>query len=150
MKLKIRILVGFLLIFLAAELFSQGGYLPDQLNVFVSVYMTQKENVVDTEKKIKTLLIEHEISQERYAQMVRQASSGKEIIVTVKEKAFFEALDLEKAIMEREKEAFIQQKCADENLDYEDYLVIFSRYQTDIRFQRSLKPYFDQYFKRKE
>ena len=150
--MKIKILqIGFFL-FLNQLNIAQISYSTSQLQDFVTIYMDAKESksIGSFEMLIEEKLAEHNISYARYREIFHLKISGVKIDLSANEESFLNGIQEADNKIKREKSEAILNLCSSKSIDYETYLEIQDKYKTDIKFQRSLKPYFDHYLKTKK
>ena len=135
-------------------LFAQDNYTSKDLQSFVNIYMAQKELRIDKQSEMMSLLNEHQLSKARYQEILRKSLKGENLNLTESEQSFLNAVEqLNKVASEEKKEGTssgvigIEMLCKKYDLSFADYTTILNRYKTDIKFQRSLKPYFETYIK---
>ena len=143
-----RYFIIFSLIFIYESGFSQTTYLPSELEDFVSIYMTSKSKEARNTEPDEALFSKYQISRARYQQISQASISGKKIELDTNEKEFFEALQKLKDLKISEKENKTKELCLQNDLPFSKYNSILEKYKTDIAFQRSLQPYFKNYFNR--
>ncbi|MGK0317428.1 MAG: hypothetical protein ACI86M_003672 [Saprospiraceae bacterium] len=128
---------------------TQDTYSTNQLQDFVTIYMDAKK-INTSENKVLTVnakLTEYAISHERYKEIFHSNLQSNDVNLSSSEISFFDEMQKLDKEIKQEKEKSILRLCTDKSLDYETFNSIRQKYKSDIKFQRSLKPYFDQYFK---
>ncbi|MFT4532883.1 MAG: hypothetical protein ACJA1A_002333 [Saprospiraceae bacterium] len=150
MKIKFFEIVVFL--FLTQLSIAQVSYSTSQLQDFVTIYMDAKESksIHAFEMILKDKLEEYNISFARYREIFQANISGTKVDLSTNEVAFFNGIQEANDKIKSESSEVISKLCSTKSIDYEIYLKIHDTYKTDIKFQRSLKPYFDQYLKTKK
>lgn len=136
-------------LFLGQLCIAQDTYSTNQLQDFVTIYMDAKE-INTSENKVLTVntkLTEYAISPERYKEIFHSNLQSNDINLSSAEISFFDEMQKLDKEIKQEKEKSILRLCTDKSLDYETFNSIRQKYKSEIKFQRSLKPYFDQYFK---
>lgn len=131
---------------------AQGNYSSSELESFVFIYMDQKNNhrSLPVANEFLNEMEEVGLSEKRYKEIFSKMILGEDILLTDSEESFF-ALQKEKHKTEKaNKEEYVKVICKTLNLDITTYKKIESAYKSDIKFQRSLKPHFDKYFKRRK
>ncbi|NNE29366.1 MAG: hypothetical protein HKN16_07005 [Saprospiraceae bacterium] len=139
-----RLLFFFLgLAFTISTLDAQETFSQKDLKAFAEVYMANKRPAFNQGQGILPLLEKHNISRERYGEIFRAHHENKSIPMSKSEKSFLQELqtaggDQEKKLMDN-----LKRLCKQEGLSYETFKKIDVKFQSDIAFQRSLKPQFD-------
>jgi hypothetical protein len=129
---------------IAQDLFSET-----QLKNFVDIYMDSKKtkNMSDYELVTSEKMKAHGISNARYKEIFQTSISNKKVELSKNEISFFDEIQKAEDLIKREQNAKLRAECTSRSFNYNTYLEIKGKYHSDIKFQRSLKPYFDQYFK---
>jgi hypothetical protein len=139
------------LILFAAQLVPGIGtaqWTPEQCKEFVQIYFETEKPVRNPDTGIDSLLEKYQVSTSRFREMLELERGGRERTgLTENEAALAAALKQKADALRGARERAIKEVCKDRLLSYDEYVTIRSRYQTDIAFQRSMKPYFEQYFK---
>ena len=152
MVMNIKCIQIVLLLFLTQLSIAQMSYSTTQLQDFVTIYMDGKDSksMRVLEMLLKDQLVEHNISDTRYREIFQANISGTKVELGTNEVAFFNGIEEANDRIKRDKSEEISKICSSKTIDYDNYLKIQDRYKTDIKFQRSLKPYFDQYLNSKK
>ncbi len=130
---------------------AQIEYTPSELQSFVRVYMDAKsaKSIDNYANLLHQKMNTYAISNTRYQEMLHTRESDKSLILTPNEKLFIKEIQASNEKLKAEKNNTLSKLCADRSLNLTKYNEITHLYKTDIKFQRSLKPYFDNYIKAK-
>ena len=148
-KMKFKFIQIGIFFFLGQLGITQDSYSKTQLQDFVTIYMDAKE-ITTSENKILIVdakLTEYEISHERYKEIFHSNLQSKDVKLSSTEISFFDEMQKLNEKIKQEIENSISRLCNSMSIDYKIFNSIKQKYRSDIKFQRSLKPYFDQYFK---
>lgn len=143
MKSKCLQIIFLLLLFFGVE--AQNAFSDKDLNDFVSVYMSIKSIKKSSSKLDSSLFARHNISPERYRLISSSLVTMKKIQLSEDELLYIEEIKKQNQKAELRKENELKHLCNAHSLSYERYNTILHRYQTDIKFQRSIKPFFDHF-----
>ena len=138
------------LVFIYESGISQNTFSESDLQDFVNIYMTSKSKDSRSTKQDEALFRKCQISPERYQLIAQARTVNKEIKLDSREAEFFEELEKLKVKTKEEKESRLRQLCSEQDLPFSKFESILKKYKTDISFQRSLQPYFKNYFKRQK
>ena len=142
-----RILLFAIIVFGSFSLSAQDQYPPGKYQAFVKIYMEQKESSENPPDKIMSLLEKHHIDKASYASLLKGDSTSVRLRNEEKSQNFLRDVLEENERLEQAREQSTRKACIDAQLPYEVYREMLHRYKTEIIFQRSLKPYFDDYIK---
>lgn len=137
-----------LFLFFAIESYAQQSFQEDELKHFVEVYMTFK-----VEKKKKTtsdleIFNRYEVSPSRYREITQSLLIDQSVDLKENEKKLFEEIKKQNNILKKSNKELIKKICANHDLPWKRYEIILHKFNSDIQFQRSLKPHFDNYLNR--
>ena len=126
---------------------SQNGYSPSQLQSFVDIYMDAKSDrsISGYELQLSSKLDAYDISYVRYREIIHTRDTGMKIQLTPNEKSFIKEIQTADEKIKKNQNGALSKLCTEKSLDFSTYIEIRELYKTDIKFQRSLKPYFDHY-----
>lgn len=142
-----RMLLFALIVFSSFSLSAQDQHPPGTYQAFVKIYMEQKESGEKPPDRIVSLLEKHTIDRALYASLLKGDSTSVGFRNEDKIKNLHRDILKEKERLAQAREQSTRKACIDSQLPYEVYREMLHRYETGIAFQRSLKPYFDDYFK---
>lgn len=132
----------------AYQSIAQIKYTTSELEAFVFIYMDQKndQKILPVAQEYLEDLAEYGISIDRYREVFSKMILGDPLDLTESEELFFD-LQKEKCKEENTRtKDYLNRACEILNLDIDTFNKIESAYNSDIKFQRSLKPFFDKYF----
>lgn len=138
-----KLLSTILLFLISVSLYSQEEFSDDEKKDFVELYFDAKTQKSNAEDYIRNLHFKFNIKQERVKEIVTKSIFGKPLNLSESEKLYLAALEMEKMRFEKEKNN--RESFRNHVLTSSRYNMILEKYKTDIKFQRSLKPYFDNY-----
>lgn len=126
---------------------SQDSYSPSELQSFVDIYMEAKNNksIASFDKITIDKLAESGVSYARYREIFQAKLSGSEIVLNDNEKSFFDELQVLEKKYNGERKTQLKERCKTGSINYNSYVEIRDKYKNDIKFQKSLKKYFDKY-----
>lgn len=142
------IISSIILICFAHAAWGQIGYSASKLDAFVQVYMGEKNLPQANQEELQSLLLKYAISQERYSQLFHAGLTDEKMQLSEKELAFTAELKNNNDLLTDQRVNWIQSRCSQVDLPHSDYLAILSRYKAEIKFQRSLQPYFENFLKK--
>jgi len=142
-----KYVIIFFLGFLGHFLHAQDTFSSEELKAFSIVYLDSKSKPIDSEEAIRTLLKKHNITPERYAALMKRSLTGEKITRSKAEQNFIDEIQILNVAVEKKKMEQVQEHCVKQRIDFQRYQKILANYKSDIQFQRSLKPYFDQQIK---
>lgn len=142
--LKILLLAGCLGL-LAFSGHSQEVFTPQECEAFVQLYFAQKAAARESRAAKLPPLEKFSVSQDRYAAIVKAKIADEPLVLSNNERSLLEAIALQQQEFKKEKKARIENDATQQVLSAQKYEAILKRYSSEIKFQRSLKPYFDQY-----
>ncbi len=139
-------------LFMAQIGIAQDLFSDTQLKNFVDIYMDTKKTKNMSVYELATVdkLKAHGISNARYKEVFHTSISNKKIELSKTEISFFNEIQKAEDLLKKEQKVKLIAECTSRSINYDTYLEIRGKYHSDIKFQRSLKPYFDQYFKSKK
>ena len=131
---------------------SQESYSPTQLQSFVDIYMEAKNNksIGSFDKVIIDKLAESGVSYARYREIFQSSLAEEKITLNDNEKVFFDELQVLEDKYKGDLKVKLKEQCKTSSINYESYVEIREKYKSDIKFQKSLKQYFDQYINGKK
>ncbi|MEM9547316.1 MAG: hypothetical protein AAGA77_15160 [Bacteroidota bacterium] len=140
--LYILILIPFFQLGVAQDSFSKK-----ELQQFVIIYMTSKDDSKGDTKSDQRIFVKYNIDQNRYQEITHSALLGKRVSLSPNEKKLIAEINQQNLLHGESKRKMLEKRCKNENFELSKYKIILEKYNTDIQFQRSLKPYFQSYFK---
>jgi len=143
MKLVLSILG--LLFFLQFSVLGQSSFTSSELSNFVEIYMAQKDMKNNSGQSLDSLLKLHKVSRDEYKYLFRNSLSKDLKNITSNENALLNAIKSLNAKFKVNHNQKIKNLCATYSLSFATFNDILKSYKSDIKFQRSLKPYFDKY-----
>ncbi len=145
--MKYNILRIGIFLFVAHISYSQDAYSDIQLQAFTEIYMEAKntKTVEGSQTIISNLLSEYNIDIERYRTIFKANLEGQNVELTDNEISFFDKIQNIDRIEKEKHTTTIKNLCTSSGLEHQIYTDIKDRYKSDIKFQRTLKPYFDHY-----
>ncbi len=123
--------------------FSQSEYSPETLQEFTNLYLGAKSIKVSSNSDIQTLFTKHNITPERYRAILHQSLKDRMPELASNELAFIEELKRKEVEVDRKKELALKEFCDRNEFDFSTYQEIEKKYKSDIKFQSSLQPYFN-------
>lgn len=118
--------------------------------LFVNTYMDSKDLTNHTEAKVMDSIMQvHQIKAYEYHTILKSRLEGSKQTLNSSQLAFIADLTYHENRLKQSKESQLKNMCQVVGLDYEHYKVMLIKYKTDLAYQRSLKPYFDQYLNSK-
>lgn len=126
---------------------AQKSYSESDLQSFVQTYILHKKDNRRTNSIDSALLETYKITPLRYREIATSALNNDPINLNPNEQNFFQKMEDLNLILNTNKETSLIKLCLEQNISLEKYSTILNSYKTDIAFQRSLKPYFDNYIK---
>ena len=143
-----RNVVWVFIVFLSGSIYSQSDIiLPAEKAAFTSVFFEYKADIRSIPEAAEAILQKHELDAQRYGEIVRAELDGSEIVLLPHEKVKLEAVRQDFELLQAKNAGILDSLCATHEIDRNRYDQILATYRTDIAFQRSLKPFFEQYWK---
>ena len=114
---------------------------------FVQIYMQSKLLRNNGEEVIQRLLSDHQVSADRYKQLVQSAAVGTKLQLTVREEALIIAIAEQEEKLREQKAAATDSLCQSYEMSSVTYDQILHKYRNNLQYQRRLHPYFQAYVK---
>ena len=138
-----RIIFLFLLLTISAAILKgQDQFSTLERQAFASVFLSEKM-APQNELSLEPLLQKLNVSKSRYAEIFRSYQNQERTSFAQNETQLLKAIEVENDKLERKKEKRLRKACKENDLTYETYQAMLSEYRSDISFQRTLKPFFD-------
>jgi len=113
----------------------------------VQIYMQSKLLRNNGEEVIQRLLSDHQVSADRYKQLVQSAAVGTKLQLTVREEALIIAIAEQEEKLREQKAAATDSLCQSYEMSSVTYDQILHKYRNNLQYQRRLHPYFQAYVK---
>lgn len=136
-----------LLICFATSGKTQISYSDAALQDFVNVYMTFKTEKKKNLKPQNELLTKYNVSQKRYHEISKAALTHDKLTLNPNEEQLIQEIKNQNDLLDLKNNELLEKMCLENEISIKVYNEIFKGYTNDIIFQRSLKPYFDNYIK---
>lgn len=125
------------------------SYAEKEMQSFSEIYFDLKSPVHEEDAVTALLAQFPEITEERYAQLLRNAFKVESNNLTPKEKEFIQILKQSNLAEKAKSKSRLLSLCAVHGMSPTTYAEMLSQYKTDIAFQRSLQPYFQKVIQEK-
>ncbi|MDF1696451.1 MAG: hypothetical protein P1U56_11485 [Saprospiraceae bacterium] len=143
--MTIRFIGIFFFSFLFLVSNAQNSFEDSELEEFVSIYMEFKIKKKRPTLLDSTLLQKYTISTARYRVISKQLLLKEKTQLKPNEIAFIKEIENQNKKVKDQQAEIIQSLCLEHGLSFDKYMSILHQYNTDLPFQRSLKPYFADY-----
>ncbi len=127
-------------------LFSQV-YSDVQLNDFVEIYFSEKEIRTFDENEVRSIFEKNEYDRN---DIISRNTKKKDSLTVQKELQLKYDIDLYQQQIDLVIESKLRQLCYQKSMPYDLYIEIKNKFRSDLKFHRSLQPYFTQFFKSKD
>jgi len=127
---------------------AQNSYSKENLQDYVNAYMTFKQEKKNSSEIDSKYFYDHKVSRIRYHEITKLALANEPLDLKANEKELLGELKKQNKILDVSNDKLLRSICKEHSLSHDLYLEILNKYQTDIQFQRSLKPYFDIYIQK--
>ena len=146
--MTVRYLYIFILIFISNLGIAQDSYSSEVLENFVEVYMTNKIERKRNSEFDKELFVAYEVSNQRYREIAKAALNNEALSLKSNEEELIEEIKKQNDLLNIKNKELLNKLCLEHDIPIDLYTTILEGYNRNIKFQRSLKPYFDAYLKR--
>lgn len=147
---KLFVLAAFVLLAICGNAQTAEPNATDEMKIFAHVYLQQKKLTFSTDEIAQEVLIEHNVSGERYGEILRGRILGRETELSENEQQLLEAIKTRDDEYKHLYAERVKHLCANEGIQYQRFLELSQEFASSIAFQRRAKPYFDAIIKNKE
>lgn len=113
-----------------------------ELEAFVHIYLSEKEQHADTDDMIQALLDKHGVTAERYGEILAGSIISEKLVLSKQEDALMVSIAEQRRKHNKSLDRHTKRVCRDYPLTFERYVQLRQAYRSDPAFQHRLKPFF--------